>query len=86
MKTLTNVRDEIDKIDAEIQGLLTKRANLALDAKKIKLREGRDIHCPDREEIILKAIVNRNQGPLNNNQLIQIFETIIAACRSIQQK
>lgn len=86
MKTLTDVRNEIDQIDAEIQALLIRRANLSLDAKKIKLLNGDDVFCLEREKEILKMISERNQGPLSDDQLIQIFEAIILACRSIQQK
>ncbi len=88
MKTLQELRHGIDKIDEQIQNLIENRVNLALEVGKVKSKDTSKkpvIYRPEREAEILQQVSKRNQGPLLNKDLANIFQAIITASRSIQQ-
>lgn len=84
MQTLNELRTEIDSIDEKLQLLLNERATVAKKIGEVKTAMQSDIRQPDREKEILDNIFHRNNGPLSNEALIQIFQEIINACRKIQ--
>lgn len=82
-KKLTELRKEIDVIDKEILELLNKRAKLALGARLAK--GGADVYRPEREEQVLKHVMTKNKGPLSDEAVKTMFQTIIYVCRAIQE-
>ena len=80
---LTELRSEIDTIDLEIAKLLNKRARLSLQARIAK--GNTTIYRPERESQVLSNIVKGNKGPLSNEALKTLFQSIIFVCRSIQE-
>ena len=83
---MNKLRNNIDKIDEQIQILLSKRAKIALEIGKKKRDQNIDFHNLSREKAILEMIKNRNAGPLVNDDLCDIFKKIFAACLSIQTR
>ncbi len=88
--TLQEIRKQIDNLDAEIQALITQRAQCAEQvalAKKASLEPEQPIECyrPARETEVLQAVVNRNQGPLKDSEMAVIFQEIMSACRRLQK-
>ena len=84
-QSLNELRVGIDQLDAQVQSLITERANLA---KKVVQAKGKEknlkIYRPSREAEILHNVIARNQGPLPNEVLTQIFREIISGCLALQ--
>ena len=65
-KALAGVRAEIDGIDAELLGLLNRRARCAQKVGEIKAEHGEagHIYRPEREAQVLRRLQETNPGPL----------------------
>ncbi len=78
-------RERIDAIDAEILQLLNRRARLAIEIGKLKLREGLPLHVPGREREVLSRTWKLNDGPLNSRAVAGLFRRIIRETRRVQK-
>ncbi len=76
-KQLKEYRKEIDKIDENIVDLLNKRAEIVSKIKKLKEKHNMPLYDAKREEDLINNIVKYNKGPLYNDNIIQIFESIL---------
>jgi chorismate mutase-like protein len=86
-RTLPELRVEIDKTDHEIQALLNKRAALSEEVGKIKQQESNPVfHRPEREAEILRTVAQRNSGPLRDDGLTSIFQSILTSSCNLQIK
>ena len=74
---LKKYRAEIDKVDKGIVDLLNKRAQMVLEIKKLKEKHDLPLYDAKREETLMNNIVSYNKGPLYNDNIIQIFESIL---------
>lgn len=79
MDELNNIRKNIDEIDDEILKLLNRRAEWALKIKDTK--PGKTPIRPEREASIVRDMTEKNQGPLPNEAVREIFTQIIASQR-----
>lgn len=84
MKDLNELRNKIDKINGQIQDLLTERAKISLDVGEVKSEQA--IYSPEREAEILRRVIELNKGPLKNEDLLRIFKEIIASSRNLQHQ
>ncbi len=87
-QSLEPIRQQIDEIDCQIQTLLSKRASLAqqVGANKQGARlTAMDFYRPDREARVLRAVVQRNEGPLSDEEMIRLFREIMSACLAQQE-
>ena len=82
--TLSECRQNIDRINLKILNLLNERARWALEIRKLKQQQGLPVHQPSREEQILKEMQAKNEGPLGNQAIKRIFEKILAESRKLQ--
>lgn len=84
---LAEVRIRIDEIDAAIQQLVSERASCASRVAEIKQQQGESQHFyrPEREAQVLRAVMERNSGPLTNESVAGIFREIMAACLALEQ-
>jgi len=57
--------------------LLNKRAEMVLEIKKLKEKHDLPLYDAKREETLMNNIVNYNKGPLYNDNIVQIFESIL---------
>lgn len=76
-KKLEKYREEIDEIDKNIVNLLNKRAETVSTIKKLKEKHKMPLYDAKREEDLINNIVKYNKGPLFNDNIIQIFESIL---------
>lgn len=83
--SLEKLREEIDGIDAEMLGLLNKRANTAIEIANIKRKANLKFHQPERERAILERITALNKGPFPNDALRVIFREIMSASLSLEE-
>jgi len=79
---LAALREKIDAVDHKIQGLLNERAGIAQQVAVAKGGDARsvDFFRPEREAQVLRAIVDRNEGPLTDEEMVRLFREIMSAC------
>ncbi|MGD9599330.1 MAG: prephenate dehydratase [Steroidobacteraceae bacterium] len=84
---LEAVRRRIDTIDAGIHALINERAGLAQQVGISKHKEGRtvDFYRPEREAQVLRLALERNKGPLRDEEVLRLFREIMSACLAQQQ-
>ncbi len=82
---VVKVREKIDAIDAKLVEMLNQRAQLALDAAKLKKAEKLPPYAPEREQAVLDTAVRLNQGPLSNTSVRNVISEVISACRAVQR-
>ncbi len=80
------LREEIDKLDAEIVRLLNERADRVLEIGLIKRREGIPIYSPEREEQVLAMVKEANKGKLTDEAIQRLFERIIDESRRLERE
>jgi chorismate mutase/prephenate dehydratase len=80
--TLEELRVSIDAVDAQIHALISQRARLAREAGISKHQDGHtvDYYRPEREAQVLRMALERNQGPLRNEEVLRLFREIMSAC------
>jgi chorismate mutase / prephenate dehydratase len=85
LRPLSEIRDDIDSVDAELIRLLSRRADLAIEVGKTKGLDGKPFFTPERERAIFERISTLNPGPLLPKQLRSIFREIISAARAAEK-
>jgi len=85
--TLGEVRQEIDALDAQIQDLISARARLARAVRESKgqLENAVDYYRPEREAQVLRAVLERNQGPISDAEMLRLFREIMSVCLAQQE-
>jgi chorismate mutase/prephenate dehydratase len=86
MPSLAELRERIDLVDRQIQALLSERASYArqVGIAKGPMKEAVDYYRPEREAQVLRAIVDRNRGPLSDEELLRVFREIMSSCLAQQ--
>ena len=84
LQKLKKKRKKIDLIDGKLLDLLNERLRIALEVGHIKKKMGEKIRDPRREEEVLEGLKMKNKGPLKDEDLKKIFETVIRICRKSQ--
>lgn len=84
---ISNVRERIDEIDRQIQSLINERAEFAqqIGISKGELAEAVDYYRPEREAEVLRAVLERNEGPLRDEEMLRLFREIMSACLAQQE-
>ena len=80
---LKSLRNSIDTIDVEIQHLLTQRAEISLEVKKVK-PDGDIKLKPGREAQILRALIERHKGHFPKTGIVQVWREIFSASLQAQ--
>ena len=70
-------RAKIDVIDRQIVALLNKRAGHSLVIRGLKPGARMGLYDPKREEEIFEKVDSFNEGPLYNDNLREIYSTIL---------
>lgn len=83
---LRPLREQIDEIDAQLLELLNRRARIAQRVGHVKAETGAPVFRPEREAQVLRAIAQRNPGPLKDDDLQTLFREIMSACRALEQR
>ncbi|HKC15263.1 MAG TPA: prephenate dehydratase [Steroidobacteraceae bacterium] len=84
---LAQLRAEINAVDEQLQELLNRRALLAQQVGISKHADGHtvDFYRPEREAQVLRAALERNAGPLRNEEIARLFREIMSACLAQQE-
>ena len=81
-----NPRAEIDAIDDELLRLLNDRARIALKVGEAKRRVDTSLCDHKREREVLTRLCRQNTGPLDEQNVVSIFQRIIDESLHIQQR
>ena len=84
---LQSIRQRIDELDREIQVLISERASCAQQVAAIKLAAGdsTNFYRPEREAQVLRRVIERNQGPLSNEEIARLFREIMSSCLALEE-
>ncbi len=86
---LAELRARIDALDEQLHALLNERARLArsVGLSKQSAAQGAhtgaraaDLYRPEREAQVLRRALERNDGPLRNEEILRLFREIMSAC------
>jgi len=85
--SLEAVRTRIDALDAKIQALISDRARLASKVRETKgeLDNAVDYYRPEREAQVLRAVRERNEGPISDSEMLRLFREIMSVCLAQQE-
>lgn len=82
---LDKVRKKIDAIDEQIQALVTERANYARQVAMTKEEAGEESYYrPEREAEVLQSVIQRNQGPVSDDEMVHLFREIMSICLALE--
>ena len=85
MSDLAALRSEIDEIDSKLLALLNERARIAKDIGTIKNREGLPIYSPEREDRVIRSLIDRSTGPLTPEAIRAIYCEIMSAALAVEK-
>jgi len=88
---LDNIRENIDAVDCEIQTLINNRAKLAQQVAMVKKNHTAAddnsnpiFYRPEREAQVLKAVMERNAGPIADEKMARLFREIMSVCLDLE--
>ncbi len=83
------LRQRIDQLDEQIQELINERAECAKQVAEVKLRDKSEadavFYRPEREAQVLRRVMERNRGPLSNEEMARLFREIMSACLALEK-
>ncbi len=86
---LSDLRDKIDNIDSQIGDLISRRAECAQEVALVKHRfcngEEPVFYRPEREAQVLRRAMERNNGPLTDEEYARLFREIMSACLALEK-
>jgi len=84
---LGTIRKRIDAVDRQIQELINERARFAqqVGISKGELAAAVDYYRPEREAEVLRGVLERNEGPLRDEEMLRLFREIMSACLAQQE-
>lgn len=83
--SLDPLREQIDRIDAQVLGLINRRARLAQRIGQAKQKDQAVAYVPEREQQIIARLSALNSGPLPDAAIQAIYREIISASRALEQ-
>ena len=87
MRTLEELRDDIDRVDEVIVRLLNERARVAVEIGRLKKELNVPIYQPDREKQVLEHVRHvAGEGPLGPDAIARLFERIIDEARRLERR
>ncbi len=87
-KKLREIRDKIDALDDRLRELIAERARYAAEAGAIKRAAATGeshYYRPEREAAVLRRVLERNPGPLSDEEMARLFREIMSACLALEE-
>ncbi len=81
---LDDIRKGIDDIDGKLLDLLSERAEFVHQVGLVKKRDGLQIYAPEREEALLRRLIERNRGRLPEKSIRAIYREIMSAALALE--
>jgi chorismate mutase-like protein len=87
MRTLDELRMDIDRVDEVLVRLLNERARCVCEIGVLKKEQGVEIYQPDREKDVLRHVREvACEGPLGPDAIGRLFERIIDEARRLERR
>jgi chorismate mutase len=87
MRTLDELREDIDRVDEVLVRLLNERARVAVEIGRVKQEQGIDVYQPEREKQVLAHVRGvACEGPLGPEAIARLFERIIDEARRLERR
>jgi chorismate mutase/prephenate dehydratase len=83
--SLSEHRQAIDQLDAQIVRLLNDRTRHVLAIGEIKLKAGEEIYAPHRERAVFDRVCAQNAGPITGEQLRAIYREIMSSALALEK-
>jgi chorismate mutase-like protein len=84
--TIEQRRAEIDRIDAELLRIISRRARVACELLALKRANGAPVCDPERELQVVQRAQRCNTGPLDERAVARIFRTVIEESRQLERQ
>ena len=82
---LGSIREQIDRLDAEIVALVNRRLALAVEIGKLKRSQGGPIYVAEREDAVLRKVAGLNEGPIRDEALRAIYREVMSAAIALEK-
>lgn len=84
---LAGLRKKIDGLDHDILKLISERAKCAQEVAQVKQNEDSAavFYRPEREAQVLRRVMERNGGPLDDEEMARLFREIMSACLALEE-
>ena len=87
MRTLDELRADIDRVDEVLVRLLNERARVACEIGAVKKEQGIELYQPDREKAVIAHVRSvASEGPLGADAIARLFERIIDEARRLERR
>jgi chorismate mutase-like protein len=87
MRSLDELRDDIDRVDEVLVRLLNERARVACEIGRLKKQLGVEVYQPEREKQVLAHVRSvACEGPLGPDAIARLFERIIDEARGLERR
>ncbi len=86
---LIHLRESIDDIDEKLIELISRRAQCAEEVARVKSaaadNEAALFYRPEREAQVLRSVMQRNNGPLSDEEMARLFREVMSSCLALEQ-
>jgi chorismate mutase-like protein len=87
MRSLEELRKDIDRVDEVLVRLLNERARCVCEVGRFKKEQNIDVYQPDREKLVLQHVKDiAVEGPLGPEAIGRLFERIIDEARRLERR
>ena len=81
---IEDLRNRVDEVDRELIRFLNERARIVQEIHALKTEAGKPLFDPRREEEIFRRVAERNEGPIYDTTMREIFELILHLIRDLE--
>ena len=81
---LESLRRRIDEIDLKLLELINERVRTAGEIGADKASRGEGVYRPEREAQVFSRLIDRNDGPIDDDAVRAIFGEVISCARSAE--
>lgn len=83
---ISDWRQRIDELDEQIVRLICQRAEAAQAIGELKRTSDLPVYEPKREQAVFDHVRAVNPGPLEDAELLHVYERIIDVMRTLQKR
>jgi chorismate mutase len=83
---ISDWRQRIDELDEQIVRLISQRAEAAQAIGEIKRTSAMPVYEPKREQAVFDHVRKVNPGPLDDVEMLHVYERIIDVMRTLQRR
>ncbi|HEY6375218.1 MAG TPA: chorismate mutase [Edaphobacter sp.] len=83
---ISDWRQKIDELDEQIVRLISQRAEAAQAIGELKRTSDLPVYEPKREQAVFDHVRAVNPGPLDDAELLHVYERVIDVMRTLQKR